>query len=271
MYSCKTLIATEKEFASQEKRLSICLRPNGFSFSEVSFSNVLLTFGEADGAHGTSMTGVIADLKAFFNSVGISPLGYGSLQLVILSDESTWVPDELYSPTANHQYLKLVGSEAVSIMTASCPALGSTAVFAASDTLAMAFKISLPGLSVVNQHVRLASIGLEKRSAAHPVLLTHWRDHVIDYAAYRDGRYIFGNTIPCSDDNEALFHTVEVMKSYGLENAGTELLMCGDVDRERFALLRPYFPSASLYNGTHTSYLNPGFKTLHTYKNALIL
>ena len=70
---------------------------------------------------------------------------------------------------------------------------------------------------------------------------------------------------------ETLFHTIEVMKSYSLENANAEQLMCGDVDRNRFALLRPYFPSASLYTGTHTSYLNPEFKTLHTYRNALIL
>ncbi|MGX8712270.1 MAG: DUF3822 family protein [bacterium] len=271
MYNCKTLITTEKEFASHEKRLSICLRPNGFSFSEVSLSEVLLTFGEADGAHAGSMTGVMADLKAFFNAVGIQPLGYHSLQLVILSNESTWVPDELYSPTANHQYLKLVGSDALSIMTAPCPTLASTAVFVASDTLAMAFKVALPGLSVVNQHVRLASMGIEKRSVNHPVLLTHWRNRMVDYAAFRDGRYVFGNTLRCANDNEALFHTVEILKSYGLENADTELLMCGDVDRERFAMLRPYFPLATLFTGTHTSFLNPEFKSLHTYRNALIL
>lgn len=232
---------------------------------------MLLTFGEAEGEHSTAMTGVMADVKAFFNSVGIRPLGYGALQLVVLSDESVWVPDELYAATSNRHYLKLVGSAAVSAMTASCSQLASTAVFAANESLTMAFKVAFPGMKVVNQHVRLASMGLEKRSVAHPVLLTHWRENKIDYAAYRDGHYIFGNTIPFADDNEALFHTVEVMKSYGLENAGTELLMCGDVDRERFALLRPYFPSASLYTGTHTSYLNPEFKTLHTYKNALIL
>ena len=49
MYRCKSLIVTEKEFASSEKRLSICLRSNGFSFSEVTLSGVLLTFGEAEG------------------------------------------------------------------------------------------------------------------------------------------------------------------------------------------------------------------------------
>lgn len=271
MYRCKTLIVTDKEFASGEKRLSICLRSNGFSFSEVTLSGVLLTFGEAEGDHATSMTAVMADVKAFFSSVGIRPLGYASMELVVLSNESVWVPDELYSPSANRQYLKLVGSRATTIMTAPCRFLASTAVFEAPDALITAFKVSLPGLLVVNQHVKLASIGLEKRSEQHPLLLTHWRDNVIDFAAFREGRYIYGNTVPFASDNEAQFHTVEVLKSFGLENANTELLMCGDVGRERFALLRPYFPAASLYTGVHGSFLNPAFKTLHTYKNALIL
>ena len=270
-YRSKTLIVTENEFAPSEKRLSICLRTNGFSFSELTDSGVLLTFGEAEGIHAGSMTGVMADVKAFFTSVGIRPLGYRSMELVVMSNESVWVPDELYSAAANRQYLKLVGSEAITLMTAPCKALASTAVFAASDAMAMAFKVALPGLTVVNQHVKLASLGLERRSKEHPVLLTHWRDKVIDFAAYRDGRYIYGNTIAFKDDHEAVFHTIEVLKSFGLENANAELLLCGEVDRERFAMLRPYFPVASLYTGSHTSILNPAFKALHTYKNALIL
>jgi hypothetical protein len=271
MYRCKTLIVTEKEIASSEKRLSICLRANGFSFSEVTLGGVLLTFGEAEGMHAGSMTVVMADVKAFFASVGIRPLGYAAMEPIVLSDQSVWVPDELYAPSANRQYLKLVGSEATGIMATPCKALGSTAVYAANDAIATAFKVALPGLAVMNQHVKLASLGLERRSGDHPLLLTHWRQGVIDFAAFRDGRYIYGNTVPYASDSEAQFHTVEVLKSFGLENSGTELLMCGDVGRERFALLRPYFPQASLYTGVHTSYLNPAFKTLHTYRNALIL
>jgi hypothetical protein len=188
-----------------------------------------------------------------------------------LSDENVWVPDELYTPSANRQYLKLVGSTAATVMATPCKALASTAVYVASDSLATAFKVALPGLSVVNQHVKLATLDFERRSEKHPVLVTHWREGVIDFAAFRDGRYIFGNTVRFASDSEAQFHTVEVLKSFGLENADTEMLMCGEVSRERFALLRPYFPMASLYTGSHTSFLNPAFKTLHTYKNALIL
>ena len=271
MYRCKTLIATDKEFASNEKRLSICLRSNGFSFSEVTLSGVLLTFGEAEGEHASAMTAIMADVKGFLASVDVRPLGYASMELVVMSDESVWVPDELYSPTAHRQYLKVVGGGATGIMAAPCKSLASTAVFAASETTAMAFKVALPGLVVVNQHVKLASLDLESRSEAHPLLVTHWRNGVIDFAAFRAGRYIFGNTVSFSSESEALFHTVEVLKSFGLENAGTELLMCGDVGRERFALLRPYFPQATLYNGRHTSFVNPEFKKLHTYRNALIL
>lgn len=271
MYKSKTLIVTENEFASHEKRLSICLRPNGFSFSEVTSSGVLLTFGEADGSHAGSMTGVMADVKAYFNAAGIRPFGYGAMELVLLSQENVWVPDELYAPGANRQYLKLVGGDALTVMAAHCKPLASTAVFAASEAMAMAFKVALPGLSVVNQHVRLASMGLERRSKDHPVLLTHWQEHSVDIAAYLDGRYVFGNTIAFADDSEVQFHTVEVLKSYGLEKANAELLMCGDVSRERFARMRPYFPSASLFTGMHTSFRNPEFKTLHTYRNALIL
>ena len=270
-YSCKTLIASGNEVAAHEKRLSICLRADGFSFSELSTSGVLLTFGEGEGRHAASMTAVMADVKAFFAEAGIRPLGYAAIELVVLSDHSAWVPDELYSPAANRQYLKLVGSDATAIMATPCPSLQSTAVYAADDTVATAFKVAIPGTTVLNQHVKLASAPFCRRSQDHPVLLANWRQGRIDFAAYRNGNYVFGNTIPFANDNEALFHTVEIIKSFGLETPDAELLMCGDATRERFALLRPYFPTATLFTGHHTSFLNPAFKTLHTYRNALIL
>ena len=271
MYRCKSLIETERETPSSEKRLSICLRPNGFSFSEVTSSGVLLTYGEAEGEHASTMTAQMANVKAFFSEVGVRPLGYAKMELVVLSEESVWVPDDLYTPTAHREYLKLVGGKGTDLMATPCKALGATAVYAYNEAIAMGFKVALPGLAVMNQHVKLASLGLERRSQEHPLLLTHWRDGAIDFAAFRDGRYIYGNTVRYASESEAQFHTVEVLKSFGLENSGTELLMCGEVGRERFALLRPYFPQATLYTGTHTSFGNPAFKTLHTYRNALIL
>ena len=268
-YVSKTLITTEPEPAANDKRLSICLRADGFSFSTTTGDGMLLTFGEAEGGHARVMTAAIADIKAFFAEVGIRPLGYKSMELIVVSNHSTWVPDELYSSAANRQYLRLVGGDATSVMASPCPSLASTAVYSANDQLAMAFKVALPGLLVMNQHVKF--VQLAPRSANHPVLLTYWREGRVDVAAFSAGRYLYGNTLSFDSRDEARFRIVEAMKTFNLDGPSTELLMCGDVDRELFAQLRPYFPTTTLYTGNATRFSNPAFKGLHTYRHALIL
>lgn len=268
-YVSKTLITTEPEPAVNDKRLSICLRADGFSFSVTTADGQLLTFGDAEGQHAQVMTAAIADVKSYFAEAGIRPLGFSRMQLIVLSDDSTWVPDELYTSAANRQYLRLVGGNAASVMATPCKTLASTAVYAADDQLAMAFKVALPGIVVMNQHVKM--VELAPRSASHPVLFTHWREGRVDVAAMRDGRYLYGNTLRFSDADEVRFRIVEVMKTFGLESGNTELMLCGDVDRDRYARLRPYFPKTTLYTGNATRYVNPAFKGLHTYRHALIL
>lgn len=277
-YSCKTLIATANEFASYDKRLSICLRPNGFSFSEATRAGQLLTFGEAEGGADASMTETMAAVKAFFASVGVRPLGYGSMQLVVPSEKNVWVPDELYESGNNRQYLQRVGEGAadggyrqMSVLTVHSERLAATAIYEADDTRVTAFKVALPGLNVTNQHAKLADSALLERSADHPVLLAHWRDGRIDFAAFVSGRYIYGNTLPFHSDNEALFTAIEVRKLFLEDNERTELMMCGEVDRARFSLFSPYFPKATLFTGFLKPYRPEDFKTLHTYRHTLIL
>ena len=268
-YGSKTLIKTDGDFASREKRLSICLGATGFSFAETTSSGTLLSYGEADGAHGSTMTGIVADVKAFFASIGIRPLSYAASELVVVSDESVWVPDEIYTSAANRQYLKFVGSTPMTVMSCHCETLASTAVFAADELVPTAFKVAMPGIAVMNQHAKIAT--LAPRSANHPLVFTHWRNNAVDMAVCNEGRYIFGNTLRFANDNEALFHIVELVKSSGTDADRTELLMCGDVDRERFARLRPFFPTTTLFGGLRTETANPELRKLRTYRHALIL
>lgn len=266
-YITKTLITSEGCDASREKRLSICLLADGFSFAQLSPSGELLSFGEVEGGHEPGMTDVTRNLKSYFAEVGIRPLTFSRMQLTVFSNDNAWVPDEIYQPGSNRQYMKIVGGSGQGLMTAQCRAIASTAVFSASDQLATAFKVAMPGLTVANQHVRLAS--LASQFAGAPVLISHWREGHVDLAAYRDGRYVYGNTFAFTDESTALFHLVDVMKTYGLECDGMRLLMCGDVSRERFNGLRPYFPTVSLFNGN--ARLNGPFRTFHAYRHALLL
>lgn len=267
-YTLRKFITTEGGSASNEKRLSICLAADGFSFSETTADGLLLTFGEAHGSHAATMTDITGEVKALFAEAGIRPLGHKHLELVVVSNESVWVPDEMYSSLSNRQYLRLVGGRELSVMTCRSSALASTAVFAADEQLVMAFKVALPGVTVLNQHAKMAT--LAPRSAGHPVMATNWRKGRVDVAAFAGGRYLFGNTLRFVNNEEAIFHTVEVMKGQGLEQPDTEMLIFGDVDREFYAQLRPYFPKVTLYSGETTRFENPEFRTLHTYRHALL-
>ena len=268
-YTCKRLIATEGDSTTQEKRLSICLGANGFSFSITTAQGMLHTFGEVEGEHAASITDATRDIKAVFAEVGIRPLGFKNIELIVLSNDNVWVPNELYSSTANRQYLRLAGAKATAVLSCTSQQLGATMVFSANDQLVMAFKVALPGVTVINQHVRIAT--LTQRSVDHPIMAANWRKGRVDIASMCDGKYLYGNTLPFENLDEAVFQVVEVMKASGLDKPNAELLLCGDVDRELFARLRPYFPVTTLYSGNIKSFGNPELGKLHTYRHALIL
>ena len=268
-YASTRLITTEGSAGVRNKRLSICLKANGFSFAETTAEGVLLTFGEAEGQHRQSMTTAIGEVKTFFAEMNIRPIGYAAMELVMCSDESTWVPDELFTPSLTRQYLKLVGGKGFPVLTASSKAIASTAVFVANEQLATAFKVALPGLNVVNQHVKLSS--LSGKSVGKALVAIHWRMGRVDVACFRIGRYLYGNTLHFTGDAEVVYRVVELMKVMKLEGENTEVLMLGEVDRRRYARLAPYFPVVSLYGGEAVHYSNPEFRSLHTYRHALIL
>lgn len=267
-YTCKTLITDAATRSSRDKKLSICLAANGFSFAETDPSHHLCTFGEVVGTHAFTMTGVMADLKTLFAEIGLRPLGYASMELIVLSDISTWVPDELYSSLSNRHYLNLLGGSAEGILTCHSQALQSTAVFAANEQVVTAFKVAMPGISVMHQHAKLSR--LASTCADHPLIVCNLRQGRADVAAFNDGRYVFGNTLHYSSVEESVYALVEAMKSLEIEHDNTELRLCGDVDRAVFSAYRPYFPHTTLYSPIDPSQLSSDFNNFPTYRYALL-
>ena len=266
-YIKKTLLTTEAYDAVHDKRLSISLAADGFSFAVISSQGDLLAFGQAEGSHSPTMTDATRDIKAYFNEVGIRPIGFRRMELTVMSNESVWVPDEVFSPASAREYLKVVGGESRSVLTAQCKTLASTAVYAANEVLVTAFKVALPGLTAHNQHVRMAS--LVALGKDHPVLLSHWREDMVDLAAFVAGRYVYGNTLRLADESTLRYQLIEVVRTFGLDQSDSEFMMCGDVDRKRYALYQPYFPKVSLYTGCCN--VGPEFRQVHTYRYALAL
>lgn len=268
-YACKALITTATNIASRDKRLSIGLMADGFSFAETMADGTLLSFGQAEGIHSRTMTAIMADIKGFFASVGVRPLGYGSMQLVVFSEHSTWVPDEVYSSLANRKYLGLVGcSTEQSILTYHSDSLGSTALFTAAEQLVTSFKVCMPGVSVMHQHAKMA--GMAKYFGSTPTLLLHVWQGKADVAVFREGQYYFGNTWPIHSREQLVYQLVELMKSASIESPDTVLQLCGDVDRDLYAACRPYFPNTSLFCGIDADAQASPFDNFHFYRHALL-
>lgn len=268
-----SIITTGDAVANEESRLSICLRANGFSFSVATLDGTLLTVGDSqsDGwkldstaAKHVTQT-VMADRDA--------ALGFRQMRLIVPGSQFAWVPQHLFDAAHATQYLHYVAEvgEGNGIYHIFSPHLQAYMVFAAPEQLVTAFKVALPGIDVHNQHSTLVTAPVLQTSAGHPVILMHVRDGYADIEAMFNSQLLLSNTFAAAEDEELLYHALNVMKRLRLETPDMELKICGNVERNLYARLSRFFPSVTLYTGLPYRFLNPEFETLHTYRHALIL
>ena len=272
-YKVTTLITTDKAVANNDSRLSICLRSNGFSFSITSTDNVLYTLGETECDLSLPMGETVSLIKSFFAEQGINTLNIAQMRLIVPSLQSVWIPDGLYDPARDKQYLQMMARperESCICHIHSQP-MEAYMVFSTPLAVTTAFKVALPGIDIHSQHSVLVNELTLKKSLGHPCLLMHVRDGMADYEAFYDGHLLLSNTLTATDNNECLYHALGFMKQLHMETPDMELAICGQVNRDIYGLLQHYFPSVTLYTGRPYTFLNPEFQTLHTYRHALLL
>lgn len=272
-YQVNFFITTDKEFPSYEKRLSICLTPNGFSFSVTTQKGSLLTVGDVSMPMDQPMTALAADIKSFFAEKNISVFGYESTRLIVPTDHFVWLPENLYEAGKERQYLSMVTlpPTGVGYYAHRDEHQQAYMVFVASTTVVTAFRIAVPGIALFSQHSQLASTCLFEKSSNHPLIVMHLRKGKADFAAFGGGRLLLSNTYEVKNVEDILTRALAIMKEFSLEQPNMELSLCGEVDREIYGALRPYFPNVTLFNGANYRIYNPEFQHLHTYRHALIL
>lgn len=272
-YKVTTIIRSDKAVANNDSRLSICLSANGFSFSVVTSQDEIVLFGEADFDFGLPLRDLTQAIKDFFTSIGLSTFGFKRATLVVPTDHFVWIPEHLHDAARNRQYLRMVSNPDLSlgVYHIAVPHLHSYMVFAASTSVVTAFKLAIPGIDVHCQHSLLASEQMLEKSAQHPVVLMHVRDGVGDFEAFFNHQLLLSNSYGAQNDNELLYHAIELMKQLHLETPDMELAICGNVGREIYGMLQHYFPNVTLYTGRQLSYANPQFRSLPTYKHVMLL
>lgn len=273
MYKVNTFITTDKEVAAYEKRISICLTSNGFSFSVATIDGTLLTVGDVTMDLNVSMVELSANVRAFFTDYGVSSLGCQQMVLIAPSERFVWIPAHLYTPGDERRYLEAVSSQKMSQMAygAMVHDADSYIVFEADGTVVSAFKIALPGIVVQCLPGALVRHGLKERALQHPVLLAHIADGRVCFVAYDKGGLLLTTIRHISDSQQVLYNALDVMKRLDIEKPNMELLLSGNVDRALFASLKGYFPKIDLYLGNPMRFLNPEFQRLHSYRYAAVI
>ena len=96
-YKVKQLVQVEENIVSNETRLSICLKANGFSFSLINNNNLrLLCVGEFEVDTTGSIPQVMNRIRECFSSIGIKMFKFAKTRIICQSTKNVWVPYKLY-------------------------------------------------------------------------------------------------------------------------------------------------------------------------------
>lgn len=272
-YKINTLIASDKDVAQYEKRLSICLQPNGFSFSLTDLFDELLAIGEVQCELDAPMPQLLADIKGALSEAGIHTFGLKEAELVTISRQFVWVPQHLYDESKQRTYLDVLCkvTTGYGIFADHNETVKAYLVFSADNNAVSAFKIAVPGIKIRCQHSKLANDTAAEISDLKSLMLVNLRGKESDFAVFCNKKLQISNTYDCNNIDETVYFALSITKQLHLEDTRLTVAVCGDVDRDKYALFREYFPSMALYNGRLLTLTVPEMQHIHTYRHALIL
>lgn len=270
-YTTNFFITSDKEVPSYEKNISICLRANGFSFSIRSLKGDMLTVGEVAHQWSSSMADAMRVIKQVFDEKGIILFGYNNAELLVVTNQATWIPESLYEQANSRHYLEALYTieKGHSVMSEYNEAAKAFVVFSADSNVTAAFKIVLPKIKVRCIQSAFVNGDTLQRSQNGSVVLANLRDGGCDISVMKEGVLQISNFFACANRDEMVYRLLNISQQFALGEE-SQVLLCGDVDRELFAFMRHYFRSLDLYNGAKFRFPNPEMAHIHRYKNAVI-
>ena len=267
-YTVKTFIGSEPSTA--DKKLSFCLKPDGFSFTIITKENHLISYCDVAMDTQTSIATVSSDIKSLFAEKKLAIFGYTECELIVQTSLSSWVPEHLYERGRERQYLSLIGNikPGTTCYSDYNELLKSYVVFSADSTAVSAFKITFPGIKVRCQYSKL--VRPEFVQQVTPVMMLNIRKDCCDIVASKGGQLQLSNTYACVTLGDAIYCTLNIMKMLGLESPDSVLWLSGEVNKTVYAAFAKYFPSIRLFTGCKFECENTDFLNLHTYRDVLV-
>ena len=271
-YKINKFVSTDKPVASYEKRLSICLESNGFSFSVISVRNELMEYCEVECDTKVPMSDMLTTVRGVLSETNLQPFGLKDKELTVMSRQFVWIPEHLYDASRQRTYIEAVGKidTGMGVYTDFNEEICAHMVFTADSGLVSAFKIAIPGLKVRCQHSKMVSAETIGGSDMKSVLMVNIRRGESDYAVICNKKLQISNTFDCTTFDETLYHALNLTKQFHLEDALMTVSVSGMVDREQFMQMRGFFPNVTLNAGRKLRLTVPEMQHIRTYRQALL-
>lgn len=272
-YKINTFISSDTRIQDGDKKLSICLSANGFSFSVISDSNKLLAIGEVACEASKSLGTAMTNIRGAFAELKINPAFFGEVELIEPVQKFTLVPEHLYKKGEEKALLQTVCEveNARSIVVDYSEKMQLYAIFVTENPMVQTFKFIAPKLKHRCQHEKLIESGLLEKSISRPVLALNVNENTFDIAVFAEQQLKMCNTLQGDSKEDAAFALLNAAQQLSLKRENIELHISGNVDKDWYDCLRKYFAKVVLNTGRKLVFENEEFYHLHTYRYALTL
>lgn len=256
-----------------QKKLSICLETNGFSFTIINEKNKMFAFGDVSCAFPETLSQIIVLIKQVFTDLNVEYALMDETELIVSSNKSTWVPESLFDAKHTREYFRVLSPLEVKETVFHCYSerLEAYSVFAYLDTIVSAFKVAIPGIKVKSQHSKMLETPLLERSRMKTLVEVYVRKKEFDVAIFSNKTFLFSNTFKYDDKLDIAYFTLLAVKKLNLNQANLELSISGKVDRDMFESMERFFPKVNLYAGSNIVFADNEMYKIPLYQYSMLL
>ena len=273
-YNIKSFITSDTRIQDGDKKISICLSANGFSFSVVSLGGKLLAIGEVECDMPKSMATMLMQLREIFAKLSLNLPLFAGAEVIEPVQCFTWIPEHLYKKGTERQCLQLVCTvdPKDEIKVEYSEKMQAYCLFVSESPMIQALKILAPKIRHRCQHTVLAeSSHLSDRSKSKTVIAANLREDFMDVAVFAEQKLLMSNTFSCASTADAEFTLLSVINNMQLRKETAEVMLSGVVDKDRYQQMRPFFAKMGLNAGRPVVIDDDALRRVHIYKYALTI
>ena len=224
------LVNSQEGALSQDYKLSICLRSDGFLFSLIDKDFTLKTVGEFSVDLSKGMTQSMSNLRECFASIGIRLFNFAEINIVYQEAKNTFIPYKLYDDKNTKEYLREIAyiSSSETVLDHVSTKLDTVSVFSMPMQLYSAAKILMPKANFYSQHQIMAEYCFEVSKLSNNTVLLYKRKGGCDLVVFKATNLVFSNSFSYNNENDMIYQLLFTFEQIGMDVEDMNFLITGE-------------------------------------------